>query len=111
MSPEVYVFERPLEGPGWVYPCSVEDIRGQLAAVPECDLEGLHSIGLVPATRKDCNANGRYFVGARPAIRLYSHAYPLEYKQPRGTGLKDINAASLWSWITGCDRSARAAAG
>ncbi len=46
---------------GWMYPCSPEDMRDCLTRLPEQDLEGLWAVGLMPATRKDNEAYGRYY--------------------------------------------------
>jgi hypothetical protein len=85
----VHVFARPIPD-GWVYPCSAEDIRSRLALVPAEDLRGLWAVGLAPATRKDCWANGRYVPGTRPVITLYSYRQGLSYKQPAGTRRGDL---------------------
>ncbi|MBV9849207.1 MAG: hypothetical protein JO250_05915 [Armatimonadetes bacterium] len=89
MSGEVSVFERPLPA-GWVYPCSTADIAQRLSLLPARDLEGLWAVGLVPATRKDCWANGRYFPGERPTIHLYSFRDTLSYRQPPHTRRADV---------------------
>jgi hypothetical protein len=60
----------------------VEDLRARLADFPEADLEGLWAVGLVPSTRKDCSANGRYYPGEKPVIHIYSWAPGLVYRQP-----------------------------
>jgi hypothetical protein len=75
------LFERPLL-PGWVYPCTLEEIHEQLAQVPAADLEGLQAVGLVPSTRKDWKANARYSGGDEPVILIYSFAEDLVYKHP-----------------------------
>lgn len=80
----INVFQRPLP-PGWVYPCTPEDISAQLAEVPTGDLEGLWAVGLVPATRRDCWANGRYFSAPKPVIYLLSYRETLCYRQPPHT--------------------------
>jgi len=60
--PRVALFERPLP-PGGAdrYPCTVEDIRGQLARVPEYEIEGLWAIGLFPQPRGRARAYGTYY--------------------------------------------------
>lgn len=78
------VFERP-HPPGWVYPCTVEDLRDHLERFPEERLQGLKAVGLVPATRKDCHAHARYRFGKANVIHIYSHAVPLAYKLSPGT--------------------------
>jgi hypothetical protein len=64
-------FEQPVL-PGWVYPCNLDDIREVLALVPASETAGLRAAGLAPSTKKNCNANGRYY-GHRQTIVLYSH--------------------------------------
>jgi hypothetical protein len=87
----IEIFERQLL-PGWVYPCTVEDIRHQLTTLPAEDLEGLGSVGLIPSTRKNCSANGRYWGGLPPTrISLYSYHESLRYKQPAGTRPGDLD--------------------
>jgi hypothetical protein len=76
----MHLFERPCPA-GWVYPCSLEDISERLSRLPEQDVAGLWSVGLVPSTRKDCGANGRYFFGERPTIHLLSYLDTLRVKQ------------------------------
>lgn len=87
----IRIYERPLL-PGWVYPCTVQDIRHQLEMLPAADLEGLWAVGLVPSTRRHCSANGRYYYypGGRPIIHLLSYPETLTYKQPAGTRRGDI---------------------
>jgi hypothetical protein len=92
----ITVFQRPLL-PGWVYPCTVEDIRHQLSTLPAEDLDGLWAVALVPSTRKNCSANGRYHAGGsrwhaggRPTIHLLSYPETLTYKQPAGTRQGDM---------------------
>jgi len=75
------VFERSLPPKGWIYPCTKDELRAALAGFPPEHLEGLHAVGLAPATRKDCWANGRYFAGPPALIELYSMACDLTYKQ------------------------------
>ncbi len=86
----VRLFEEPLPG-GWVYPCSLEDIRDRLAHLPEADLAGLWAVGLAAATRRDCRANGRYRLGEKPTIRLYSYPATYTYRQPPHTKRADID--------------------
>lgn len=77
----IHVFERPLL-PGWVYPCTAEDLRAALRRIPEEHLAGLHAVGLAPSTRKDCSANARYYWYPRPAIHLFSNPDDLRIKLP-----------------------------
>lgn len=98
----VPVYERPIS-PGWVYPCTADDIRRCLERVPAGDLEGLAAVILAPATRKDHSADARYFFGTHPVIEVYSHAESLTYKQPSHTRLADIEtnlATELWYGMT-----------
>jgi hypothetical protein len=66
----IHFFERPLP-PRHVYPCTVEDLKWQLARLQPADLERLWAVGLVPRTRKP-RAYGYYQSGYRPHI----HARP-----------------------------------
>lgn len=71
------IFEREIpEGCGHAYPCSVADIRRQLARVPEYDLEGIWAIGLMPGLGEDGSAYGVYYARYSPmngpVIRLNS---------------------------------------
>lgn len=75
--PSIPVFERPLPaGSRFRYPCTVEDIRRQLALVPEYDLYGLRAIGLAHPNRDSRNIYGIYRRWGRPKqaplILLYS---------------------------------------
>jgi hypothetical protein len=90
----IIVFQRPLL-PGWVYPCTLDDIHEQLSTLPAEDLAGLWAVGLVPSTRRDHSANGRYFGGARPIIHLLSYRESLTYKQPAGTRQGDMEAGCV----------------
>lgn len=76
-----FLFERPLP-PGWIYPCTLEDIQQRLQILRREDLEGLCAIGLAPSTQKDQSTNGRYFRDGQPTILLYSYPDTLEYKMP-----------------------------
>jgi hypothetical protein len=76
-APRIPVFERPLpSGSNHRYLCTVEDIRAQLALVPEYDLEGLWAIGLSPLARKNSHAYGTYYRRkypmGKPVILLHS---------------------------------------
>jgi hypothetical protein len=90
----ITLFERPLLA-GWIYPCTLEDIRERLAELPTEDLEGLWAVGLVPSTRKDCSVNGRYFGGDRPTIHLCSHQMSLTYKQPDQVKRSDLEHSQM----------------
>lgn len=90
----IHVFQRLLP-PGWVYPCTTEDISAQLAKVPTEDLEGLWAVGLVPATRRDCGANGRYFSAPKPVIYLLSYREALRYRLSPHTTRADVE--HLWA--------------
>ncbi len=63
------LFERPLD-PGWVYPCTVEDIRCGLSRLPAEDLDGIWAVGLVPSTRDNGVAYAMYHPGCKPMIRI-----------------------------------------
>jgi hypothetical protein len=82
----ITLFETPL-GPGWIYPCTAEDIREQLGRLPPEDLAGLRHVELVPSTRKDCSANARYQYDPYPAIYVYSYPDTLSHKLPPHTSL------------------------
>lgn len=82
----VHLFEREVTR-GWVYPCSVEEIREKLQCVPPSDLEGLWAVGLVPSTRKDSSAHGRYWASPKPVIHLYS--FPDNYELRLGTRMSE----------------------
>jgi hypothetical protein len=83
------VFQRPCP-PGWVYPCMLDDVCDRLCALPDADLEGLWAVGLVPATRKDCSVDARYYYWPRPTVHLYSLPACLSMKQPRHLKRADI---------------------
>lgn len=85
----IHFFQRPCPA-GWIYPCSLEDITSSLACLPEQDLEGLWAVGLVPATHKDADADGRYYFGTQPAIHLFSFPDTLRFKMKAHTKLSDI---------------------
>jgi hypothetical protein len=91
----IRIYERPLL-PGWVYPCTVDDIRHQLATLPVDDLDGLWAVYLFPSTRKACSANGRYYYRTeRPTIHLLSYPESLTYKQPAGTRRGDMETGFM----------------
>jgi hypothetical protein len=82
----VRVIEKPLH-PGWLYPCTVEEIEQQLLTFPPEDLKGLAVICLVPALRRDIQdrgVDGRYWRG-RATIYLYGWPESFAYKFSRGT--------------------------
>lgn len=89
---KIHLFERPITE-GWVYPCSLEDIGDQLARLPQDDLDGLWAVGLVPATRKDDDYNGRFFREPRPTIHIYSYRETLTIKLKPGWSLGRIEQA------------------
>jgi hypothetical protein len=81
----VRVFEKPLH-PGWVYPCTVEEIEEQLLTFPPEELAGLRVICLVPALRRDLEdrgVDGRYD-RYRAVIYLYGWPESFAYKYPKG---------------------------
>lgn len=79
MQTSIQFFQRPCPA-GWIYPCSLEDIQSYLARLPEPDIEGLWAIGLVPATRKDGEVDGRYYFGKQPTIHIFSYPETLRFK-------------------------------
>src|SRR6476661_4215746 len=74
----IAIFERPVL-PGWVYPCTVEDIRQQLSTLPAEGLEGLWAVGLVPSTRKG-RFSGLYWGGEKPYIHTLAYEESLRYR-------------------------------
>lgn len=84
--PPLPLFERPLPS-GWVYPCTLDNIRQHLAAVPEQDLEGLLAVGLVPPKREDRRYHGTYWYWSwrtkTPVIHLYAWPISLSFKAKR----------------------------
>lgn len=87
----IHFFERECPA-GWMYSCSLDDIRDCLARLPEQDLEGLWAVGLMPATRKDNNAYGRYYFGTRPTIHLFSYPANLRFKLRAHTRRGEIDS-------------------
>ena len=81
-APRLPLFERPLPD-GWVYPCALEDIRQQLALMPEQDLEGLLAVGLTPPKREDRRYHGTYWYWSwrmkTPVIHIYAWPSTLSY--------------------------------
>lgn len=51
---------------------------------------GLWAVGLVPSTRKDFNANARYFSGDKPTIYIYSYPATLRFRLPAHCKQADI---------------------
>lgn len=92
MLVSIKLYERPCPT-GHVYPCSLEDIKSCLVRLPEQDLEGLWSVGLVPATRKDGETDGRYYFGTQPTIQLFSHLDTLRFKLKAHTKMGEIERA------------------
>ncbi len=76
MLEKLSFFEQPICD-GWIYPCTLEEIKQTLVHLPLGDLEGLWAVGLAASTRKDHNANGRYLFAKKPMISLYS--FPASY--------------------------------
>jgi hypothetical protein len=89
MVASVHLFERPCHS-GYVYPCSLEDITLCLSCLPEQDLDGIWAVGLVPATRKDGETDGRYYFGAQPTVHLFSYPDTLRFKLRAHTTIGDI---------------------
>lgn len=81
MAPSV--FERPCPE-GWVYPCTLEDLRARLDEFSLGDVAGIWAVGLVPATRRDHDAYARYLCGDKPAVHVYSLPDDLRFRQPQG---------------------------
>ena len=76
----VNVFERPCS-PGRLYPCTLVDLRRQLACLPEQDLVGLWAVGLANPDQYEQNAWGiyyRYYWHARGPIIFILSQPPLE---------------------------------
>lgn len=88
----VHVFERPL-APGWIHPCSIADIEERLRQLPVQDLDGLWAVGLVPSTRKDCDADARYNFCRRPEIHIFSQPATMRFKLRAHTRFCDIERA------------------
>jgi len=89
LPPRLPVFERPLPD-GWVYPCTVGDIRQQLSLVPEEDLEdleGLWAVGLAVPEREDRRCHGTYWYWSwrtkTPVIHLYAWRSSLSLRTRR----------------------------
>lgn len=84
--PHLPLFERPLPS-GWVYPCTLDDIRQQLTLVPEQDTEGLLVVGLVQPKREDRRYHGTYWYRSwrtkTPVIHLYAWPASLSFKTRR----------------------------
>jgi hypothetical protein len=61
-----------------------------LEHLPKQDLDGIWSIGLVPATRKDGETDGRYYFAPKPTIQLFSYQDTLRFKLRAHTTQADI---------------------
>lgn len=85
----IRLFQRPIL-PGWIYPCTLEDIKTKLETVPPNDLKNLYAIGLQASTKKDNSANGRYIYTDKPTIYLYSFHDDFQYRLPTNTKRKDL---------------------
>ncbi len=85
----IRLFQRPIL-PGWIYPCTLEEIKTKLETVPPNDLENLYAIGLQASTKKDNSANGRYVYDDKPTIYLYSFQDDYQYRLPACTKRKDL---------------------
>ncbi|MBM3496983.1 MAG: hypothetical protein FJX72_22070 [Armatimonadetes bacterium] len=88
-KPDTLFFERPCPA-GWVYPCTVADLRERVAALDSEHVSGLWAVGLVPATRRHNSAYARYVCGERPVIEAFSCLEPLCWRQPAHTRLSDV---------------------
>lgn len=86
--PRLSLFERSLPE-GWVYPCTLDDIRQQLSCVSEQDLEGLWAVGLAPPELDTKDCYGTYYpYGYRrrargPVIVLWAQPPRLAFKMRR----------------------------
>lgn len=89
--PRVRLYERPLPpNSRHRYPCSLDDLRAQLARVPEYDLEGLCSVGLRPAARDDRKYYGVYcpypWPTYKPHVLIFSYCGKMAFMlSPRRT--------------------------
>ena len=72
-------FLEPLK-PGWIYPCTLDEIRTELENATTDELDGLNAVGLSASTRKDSNANGRYHREYKPSIHIYSFPESFTFK-------------------------------
>ncbi len=83
VAPRLPLFEQPLP-PGWVYPCSVDDIGQSLARVLEQDMEGLWAVGLGPPERQNRRCYGTYLYShwqkSTPVIFLHARPAFLSFK-------------------------------
>lgn len=72
---------------GYLYPCSLDDLRSVLESIPPPDLAGLHSVGLAMPRRPHREANAVYF--SEPVPRIVVCAYPdsLDIPLPRRMSL------------------------
>src|SRR5437762_343273 len=80
----ISLFEEPLL-PGWLYPCTLTDIRRRLDEFPPADLSELQSVGLVASTRRNNKADAIYLQQPHPRIHIYSYPASLEFKLPLNT--------------------------
>jgi hypothetical protein len=71
----VRVIEKPLH-PGWVYPCTVEEIQQQLLTFPPADLDGLAMVCLCPATRRELKEWGLYGAYYRTRAKIDLCGWP-----------------------------------
>ena len=85
----LHLFERPCL-PGWLYPCTLDDIASSIARLPEQDLEGLWAVGLVPSTRKNNNAYGSYWFAPKPKVYLWSYPESLRFKLRANAKISEI---------------------
>lgn len=73
-------FEEPLV-PGWVYPCTLDEMKDVLSRLPEADLEGLAAVGLHASTKKRWAANAQYdYRKAGSRITLWSIQDTFRYR-------------------------------
>lgn len=78
-------YEAPITG-STVYPCTLEELRLAFDLLPPKDVDGLHSVGLEPSTRKIWHRNGIYYRYPEPKITLFSLDCSMQYsiKSPMG---------------------------
>lgn len=80
----IKLYEEPLLE-GCAYPCNLTGIKETLRQLPEEDIDGIVSIGLVHGRRKD-GANARYFYEPKPKIEIYSYPDSLSFRIGRNHG-------------------------
>ncbi len=79
----VRIYEKPLNSPAYVYPCTIEDIEQQLQMYPTKDVAGLYAVGLGPRCHSERTLMGFYERGPRPLIELKAYPATLCERLPR----------------------------